>query len=269
MSDQRLRELERAWRAGNPEAEAQLLNERVRIGDLDRRMLELAAVLGYQPALQACGGFPNQSYRMPLGPVDGDLQIFPQRSVGVRGWEVAKEPIYDTEKPHRTMVVTKRSEPREVLRALGPVWGKEVEVRAEIAIARAQLPKYERRFCVHDKYMDGCDCEVNTFPRSLLEELEKAVCEGQPPPARMPGGGWGDEFSTWLQFIWTRLQEDDYEPQDLSAWRHRGLATLAGPYPRQLRYVRDEVAPWALGRRDPLRERVQQRRSFWDDPEAN
>ena len=56
MSDERLRELERAFReTGSPEAEAALLRERVRSGGLDRTRLELRAGLGHGPAQDALG----------------------------------------------------------------------------------------------------------------------------------------------------------------------------------------------------------------------
>ena len=44
MSDQRLRELERRWKeSGSPDDEAAYLLERVRVGDLTRERLHLAA----------------------------------------------------------------------------------------------------------------------------------------------------------------------------------------------------------------------------------
>jgi hypothetical protein len=55
MSDQRLRELERRFRAtGAPEDEAPLLQERLRRGDLSAARLELAAYLGHEGAALAC-----------------------------------------------------------------------------------------------------------------------------------------------------------------------------------------------------------------------
>lgn len=56
--DARLRELERRWaQTGATADEAALLRERVRLGDLDRGRLDLAAHAGYVAALQA-GGAP-------------------------------------------------------------------------------------------------------------------------------------------------------------------------------------------------------------------
>ena len=54
MSDQRLRELERRWKETNsPDDEAAYLLERVRVGDLPRERLELAAYCGHEGARRA------------------------------------------------------------------------------------------------------------------------------------------------------------------------------------------------------------------------
>lgn len=51
MTDTRLQELERAWRAsGSVEDEAAYLRERVRVGELTQERLELAAYCGHAGA---------------------------------------------------------------------------------------------------------------------------------------------------------------------------------------------------------------------------
>ncbi|MBX3467746.1 MAG: hypothetical protein KF878_12750 [Planctomycetes bacterium] len=56
MSDAKLRELERRWReTGAVEDEAAYLLERVRVGDLTRERLELAAYCGHEGARRAVG----------------------------------------------------------------------------------------------------------------------------------------------------------------------------------------------------------------------
>lgn len=56
MSDATLRELERRWKAtGSVEDEAAFLLERVRVGDLTRERLELAAHCGHEAASRATG----------------------------------------------------------------------------------------------------------------------------------------------------------------------------------------------------------------------
>ncbi len=56
MSDARLRELERRWKeTGSPDDEAAYLLERVRVGDLTRERLELAAYCGHEGARKATG----------------------------------------------------------------------------------------------------------------------------------------------------------------------------------------------------------------------
>lgn len=56
MSDARLRELERRWKeTGSPDDEAAYLLERVRVGDLTRERLELAAYCGHEGARRSIG----------------------------------------------------------------------------------------------------------------------------------------------------------------------------------------------------------------------
>ncbi len=55
MSDQRLRDLDRDAADGGLMAEARLLVERVRVGDLTEERLRLAAYLGHEPARLALG----------------------------------------------------------------------------------------------------------------------------------------------------------------------------------------------------------------------
>lgn len=59
--DRRSRELERRARAGDPDAEAALLQARVRGGDLAEAGLLLAAYLGHEPAARAANRRPPQS----------------------------------------------------------------------------------------------------------------------------------------------------------------------------------------------------------------
>lgn len=55
MADQRLRELQRAEAAGDAEAPARVLTERLRLGELTDRDLELLAYLEHEPAHQVLG----------------------------------------------------------------------------------------------------------------------------------------------------------------------------------------------------------------------
>jgi len=60
MSDAKLRELERRWKeTGAVEDQAAYLLERVRVGDLEREKLELAAYCGHGPAQLALGPGPE------------------------------------------------------------------------------------------------------------------------------------------------------------------------------------------------------------------
>lgn len=62
MSDERLREAERKWKeSGSVADEARYLLERVRVGDLTRERLELAAYCGHEGAAVATGAPPPPS----------------------------------------------------------------------------------------------------------------------------------------------------------------------------------------------------------------
>jgi hypothetical protein len=66
MSDERLRELERRWKeTGSVDDEAKYLAERVRVGDLEKEMLELAAYCGHQGARLALGPSASQASPPP------------------------------------------------------------------------------------------------------------------------------------------------------------------------------------------------------------
>lgn len=56
VSDERLRELERCWQeTGTVEDEAAFLSERIRVGSLDQRRLELAAYCGHEASSRVWG----------------------------------------------------------------------------------------------------------------------------------------------------------------------------------------------------------------------
>lgn len=61
MTDTRLRQLERRWKeTGSVRDEADYLLERVRVGDLDRNRLDLAAYLGHEASRLARRSFPGR-----------------------------------------------------------------------------------------------------------------------------------------------------------------------------------------------------------------
>ncbi len=75
MSDERLRELERRWRAsGSDDDEAALLAERVRVGELMEANVRLAAALGYPAALRVVGESLQQAVCRNLRDVLSNLE---------------------------------------------------------------------------------------------------------------------------------------------------------------------------------------------------
>lgn len=115
MSDEKLRELERRWReTGAAQDEAALLRERVRVGVLPRRQLELAAYLGHPAAQEA------------LGP-----SVFSEPPAV--GWSVG---------PGLSEEEMARSDFRALLLGLD-WWGVPALVRGLCVLARRALPDFE------------------------------------------------------------------------------------------------------------------------------
>lgn len=111
MSDQKLRELERRWKeTGSPEDEATWLLERVRVGDLTRERLELAAYCGHEGAKRLV-----QSPDVPADLWDWakGLGRWEKRTVAFVAAEAAESVLYlwtsagGTPEPERCLTVTK------------------------------------------------------------------------------------------------------------------------------------------------------------------
>lgn len=121
MSDRRLRELERRAAQGDLEAEGQLLNERVRAGELTRDQVELLAYLQYPGAWSALGwrvigysGDPSEScYSAIFGTPKGQHEI----RLRPRDWGLGLER-----------------------------WGREASLRAGSAAARHMHTEWIERF---------------------------------------------------------------------------------------------------------------------------
>lgn len=99
MSDEALRELERAWRqSGDPSDEARLIAEALRLARLVRERVELAAYLRHEPARLALGDGAPAGEHVPwsawVAAVDDDGRRALVRALvaGVRAWRELGDP---------------------------------------------------------------------------------------------------------------------------------------------------------------------------------
>ena len=99
MSDQRQRALERAAEAGDREAEAELLRERVRAGELARERVELLAALGDEAARLALDDPPDLLPPGDLRALAYGLAEFGKEQL-VRGAIAAARPLLEVIEEH-------------------------------------------------------------------------------------------------------------------------------------------------------------------------
>jgi hypothetical protein len=130
VSDGRLRELERAGRAGDVEAYGQYLQEKVRQGSLTEEKVELLAHLLWPPAWKALGwqrhgrsGAPFESFRAMLFKRPGQEQLY-EIAVRLKSWAHG---------------ISRR-------------WGKEIPLRVAAAAAHYRMTSWRRQFlALHSK----------------------------------------------------------------------------------------------------------------------
>lgn len=225
MADARLMAARRRAEADpqDREARARYLTERVRSGDLSREALFTAAYMGdraSQLALQE--GPPNYGHPNGLGP-GGCL---PQGCC----WRCAAEGSREFTRPYWTIGVAKR-------------WGREVCVRVLVSAAWPCKPmKVGEEACLAaaEAWL-VCPCEGHRVQAAaLLAEPRDAfrapayVAAGGPELAKALGVGLADCVR---------------------------LTRIPRAFPSEVvtAAITAELVPWALGERDPVRERVEAR----------
>ncbi len=242
MTDSRLRELGREWRkTGNLEDEAVWLLERVRTGDLEQSRLKLAAHCGSSSAAVAIQIEPT-----PAGRVQGsDLGVWSEHLAGLGGREsvvrvlvgVARALLSRVDSSllsDSCLVVLDHAE-REL--QVSEFWVSDPNPRTRKHAARLGAT-YERprstfnprsywvpsepneELAWHSKFLAGAT--VGAIATGLEDELSSCLARGLGRPHSYRG----------------RLELPS------------GLAELS---------LRQEVVPWALGYRDPVRDRVEAR----------
>lgn len=136
MSDQRQRALERAAEAGDREAEAELLRERLRAGELRPERVQLLAALGEAPARMALDAPPALLPRGDLLALASGLTDF-GKEVLVRAALAAAAPLLEVVEEHAPY----EQRPRAALRAVEAWLARPDEARrvgARLAAAEAE-----------------------------------------------------------------------------------------------------------------------------------
>jgi hypothetical protein len=274
VSDPRLRDCERRWReSGAVTDEAALLNQRVRVGDLARERLELAAFVGGSAARLALGWTdplrPLEAYVVPAElPLPSredvssaeDLGLFRLGSVGVTApAEGYGRHLYAHEEA--TMVVFLKHWAFELRRR----WGDEVNARVAIAVARLALPLCSATV-PSDRLVsralkageDAVACPCNEHAR-LAE-----ACAAE--AARAVQSRAGGEVERRL--IWS-AQSAALPNMGAGSMVHVCASQMSGVVGELAVHVaiRDELVPWALGYGDPVRMRVAKRGEIEITPE--
>lgn len=207
MSDDRLRELERAWReAGDVASEARWLRARLRAGELDPARVELAAGLGHPAAARVLDRTPG------------------------------------------------RPDLAELAAALA-AGGREACVRAVVGLAwmqPVQAPPFEGP---NDRLLEVLDA-LDAWAAEPTPEREASAAAAGEAAAEAAQEGWyaGRASAIALRACWAIA-----EPGLHARHAEDALAESAGDEASRRAWVRDEVAPWALGERDPAAERVARR----------
>lgn len=222
MSDERLRELERSWKeSGAVEDEAAFLSERVRVGDLSSEQLQLAAYLNHPAAVSGLDELAPEVPEDPAAWFNG-LTACPQ----------AQE---------RALIACIRCE----IEALGPIY-------AEISSNLGSFTRERNVLAVCEGALVDGASQFRTEIEQVIQELslvyeDFAVSKGTAERPRSPIG---------RKFTVNRMLGQ--LACILSGINHRYFSPDSDPTPRDT--VRSELLTWALGQRDPVRERVEARR---------
>lgn len=213
MSDTRARTLSRAAAAGDLQAEARLLVERVRRGELTQERLELAAYCGSEAArLVVDPGHRTGTYFF--------LPPTPDRPNGFHGDGV----------PLRHFAADLEH------------WGRRVEVRAACVAARLVLGLWsdadpeaarpaERVIALAEAWLRGDP----HHQEARLEAWRQAWFRTELPDAR------------WLPWVWTSTGQWDGEPEVASQIQNIVCAGEVGGEREVIGAVRESLRRWALG----------------------
>lgn len=257
MTDRRERELERRLAAGDPAAEVELLRTWVRSGRLDTDRVELLAHLCYEPAWAALEwGEPE---------VRSDHLVFHRAAAPDTPWRVSTEARPWAKALRRWMFC-------------GTEFSRQVAMRIVVAVARAAarvwVPYHLDLWKNLGAYEPGgpgwvtfqvktvleladalvvCD-EAGAYPARRNAVLSAAQLLRQRCTTQQSVGTVAIEWKT-PRFVWLlgRAMFNDTWLAELVAVAEEFLGESCVP---TVSAARAELAPWILGRSDPVQERV-------------
>lgn len=239
--DERLRDLERRWRAsGAIDDEAAWLGERLRTGDLAPERARLAAWLGH-PAAEALTGvrFGDEPLQSAGEVRRAEAALW--EGVAVAGPDAARRALLaHARRLHRAALAPLRHDGRP------PGERRRVEAAAGWLRAAAQVIEQAQALVLGPR--PGAD------PRAQLGRAAAALRSARRPvaPAALAGEP-AQAYRDLLEAVVVLDAAFERAPGPLPPTRTPGRF-------RALRQVlRNEVAPWALGRGDPLRDEAERR----------
>lgn len=250
MSDEHLRELERRWKeTGTVEDEAAWLKERVRVGDLTQERLELAAYLGHEAAQDitesmgwspSASTFPTTGVELLLRRSDLDLtQKELAELLGVKVARVGKAERAESEPlagPLLASLPRLLRNPAFWLEGIGG-WGSLAVVRAGVAAGHLASPG---PFAALRRVEDWILCPCDDHEALAWEAADACWSSG-------------------------RMSVPLFAPDVNYARSWLGQAMHKHPGEQVCGVVRAELAPWALGYSDPVRDRVEARKACAGD----
>lgn len=241
MSDRAQRDLEQRARGGDPDAGAQLLVERQRVGQVTEQGLALAAYLGHEPAQALVPSAPK-------GPEGVEPWVG-----GLAAWG---------EEPARDMNLIEN-----------PSWGNQVLVRATIGLARAcggaNDPNGSQRLAVTEAWLmsptpvnarvvhEAARLAPGSSLGAALAQMATLHCDHRPLVRAILA--YRTAFSAVrLESSLSAGKAGLADPGWFASMAARAAAVHLGEASAR-DAVASELLPWALGGEDPVRRRVAER----------
>lgn len=247
MQDKELQALERRWRESQSrEDEVALLQQRLRVGDLDPTRLRLAAAFGYQPALEVVDPPPLTDFSFFEGE---DVDAYLGRLFVARRLEGVRVELAD-----RVSIAAARSTFGSSLVTLSPVALEGIATLAD----RAYPHREDLLDGINETALRLAEASVlGKADANLLHQVLSAL----------------DGFYTMTDERMAAqgsLGTLTAEPAEKLEWLAQCLCACADevagnededrPFPPKLaERIAAEVVPWLLGRADPVAHRVEAR----------
>jgi len=247
VQDRELQALERRWRESQGrEDEVALLQQRLRVGDLDPIRLGLAAALGHQPALEMADPPPLTDFSFHEG---DDIDAYLGRLFVARRPEGVRVEVAD-----RVSIAAARSTFGSSVVTLSPAALEGISTLAERA--------YPRR----EDLLDG----INETALRLAEASVLGKADANLAHQVLSAFDGFYSMTDELMAAQGSLGTLTAEPAEKLEWLAQCLCACANevagnededrPFPPKLaEWIAAEVVPWLLGRADPVAYRVEAR----------